>query len=37
MLAREGREVLAQACFDFLPQRAALDLGGWREIDIFAH
>lgn len=37
MLAREGRSALAQACFDFLPARAALDLAGWPEIDIFAH
>lgn len=36
-LAREGRAGLAQACFDFLPHRAALDLAGWPEIDIFAH
>ena len=36
-LAREGRTALAQACFDFLPARAALDLAGWPEIDIFAH
>jgi ribonuclease D len=36
-LVREGRMELAQACFDFLPQRAALDLAGWPEIDIFAH
>lgn len=36
-LAREGRSGLAQACFDFLPHRAALDLAGWPEIDIFAH
>lgn len=36
-LAREGRTGLAQACFDFLPHRAALDLAGWPEIDIFAH
>ena len=36
-LAREGRLELAQACFDFLPHRAALDLAGWPEIDIFAH
>ena len=36
-LAREGRMDLAQACFDFLPTRAALDLAGWPEIDIFAH
>jgi len=37
MLAREGRTALAQACFDFLPARAALDLLGWDEEDIFAH
>jgi len=37
MLVREGRQDLAQACFTFLPQRAALDLAGWSEIDIFAH
>ena len=36
-LAREGRTALAQACFDFLPERAALDLAGWPEQDIFAH
>ena len=37
MLAREGREALAQACFGFLPDRARLDLLGWSEEDIFAH
>ena len=37
MLQREGRVALAQACFDFLPARAALDLGGWADLDIFAH
>ncbi|GHF65696.1 ribonuclease D [Seohaeicola zhoushanensis] len=37
LLAREGRTGLAQACFDFLPARAQLDLAGWPEIDIFAH
>ena len=36
-LTREGRMELAQACFDFLPHRAALDLAGWPEVDIFAH
>jgi ribonuclease D len=36
-LAREGRMQLAKACFDFLPSRAALDLAGWAEQDIFAH
>ncbi|MCC5988690.1 MAG: ribonuclease D [Pararhodobacter sp.] len=37
MLAREGRTELAQRCFDFLPTRAALDLAGWPETDIFAY
>jgi ribonuclease D len=37
MLAREKRTALAQACFDFLPARAALDLAGWEDVDIFAH
>jgi ribonuclease D len=37
MLAREGRLGLAQACFDFLPTRARLDLQGWGTEDIFAH
>jgi ribonuclease D len=36
-LIREGRMAMAQACFDFLPHRAMLDLSGWPEIDIFAH
>lgn len=36
-LARESRSELARACFDFLPQRARLDLAGWDDIDIFAH
>lgn len=36
-LVREGRMELAQACFDFLPTRAQLDLAGWPEVDIFAH
>jgi ribonuclease D len=36
-LEREGRSEIAQACFDFLPHRARLDLVGWPEIDIFAH
>jgi ribonuclease D len=36
-LAREGRTALAQACFDFLPERARLDLAGWGDVDIFAH
>ncbi len=37
MIAREGRSALAAACFAFLPTRAALDLAGWPEIDLFAH
>lgn len=37
MLEREGRAALAQACFDFLPHRAELDLLGWETQDIFAH
>jgi len=37
MLEREGRTQIAQACFDFLPTRAALDLLGWPEEDVFAH
>lgn len=36
-LVREGRMEMAQACFDFLPTRAKLDLAGWPDIDIFAH
>jgi ribonuclease D len=36
-LARESRAELAQACFDFLPTRALLDLAGWPDQDIFAH
>ena len=36
-LQREGRTKLAQACFEFLPTRALLDLAGWPEQDIFAH
>lgn len=37
MLEREGRKELLQACFDFLPARAELDLAGWAEMDIFHH
>ncbi|MFV0245105.1 MAG: ribonuclease D [Qingshengfaniella sp.] len=36
-LDREDRSQIAQACFDFLPTRAILDLQGWPETDIFAH
>ncbi|MGE3065471.1 MAG: ribonuclease D [Hyphomicrobiaceae bacterium] len=37
MLVREGRQDDAEACFDFLPVRAGLDLAGFEETDIFAH
>ncbi len=37
MLEREGRMGIAQACFEFVPTRAALDLAGWIEEDVFAH
>lgn len=36
-LEREGRMELAQACFDFLPTRALLDIAGWADKDIFSH
>lgn len=36
-LAREGRTEIAQACFDFLPTRARLDIAGWADKDIFSH
>lgn len=36
-LEREGRTEIAQACFDFLPTRARLDIAGWPEHDIFSH
>ena len=37
LLQREGRQNLAEACFRFLPDRAALDVAGWTDEDIFAH
>ena len=37
VLEREGRMEIAQACFDYLPTRAKLDLMGWTETDILAH
>ena len=37
MLAREGRDHLARACFEFLPHRSLLDVAGWEDVDIFAH
>ena len=36
-LEREGRAEIAQACFDFLPTRARLDIAGWPDHDIFSH
>jgi ribonuclease D len=36
-LEREGRTGIAQACFEFLPTRARLDLKGWADKDIFSH
>lgn len=36
-LVREKRTELANACFEFLPYRAKLDLVGWPDTDIFAH
>ena len=37
LLQREGRLALAEACFAFLPIRAALDLAGYAEMDVFSH
>ncbi len=37
LLEREGRKEIAEACFRFLPDRAALDLLGWDDPDIFHH
>lgn len=37
LLQREGRTDIAEACFEFLPTRAELDLLGWEEPEIFAH
>lgn len=36
-MIREGRMQMAEACFQFLPTRAILDLNGWPEVDIFDH
>ncbi len=36
-LEREGRLEMAQACYDFLPTRARLDVAGWADSDIFSH
>ena len=37
MLVREGRQDMAEACFDFVLVRAAMDLSGWEDLDIFSH
>jgi|SRR5450631_1657239 len=37
MLLRENRASIAKACFDFVPERARLDLMGWADADIFSH
>jgi len=37
MLVREGRKDMAEACFDFVLVRAAMDLSGWEDLDIFSH
>lgn len=37
MLVRQGRMDIAQAAFGFLPVRAALDLAGFEDMDIFSH
>ena len=37
MLVREGRKDMAEACFDFVLVRAAMDLAGWDDLDIFSH
>lgn len=36
-LEREDRTAIAQACYDFLPSRALLDIAGWADRDIFSH
>ena len=37
MLDREGRRPMAEACFEFVLVRAAMDLAGWDDMDIFSH
>jgi len=37
MLDREGRRPMAEACFEFVLVRAAMDLAGWDDTDIFSH
>ena len=36
-LEREGRTQIAQAAYEFLPVRAAMDIAGFEDEDIFAH
>lgn len=37
ILEREGRLDMATACFDFVLVRAAMDIAGWEDMDVFAH
>ena len=37
MLDREGRRPMAEACFDFVLVRSAMDLAGFEDLDIFSH
>jgi ribonuclease D len=37
ILKRESRTELALGCFNFIKQRALLDIMGWEDLDIFAH
>ena len=37
ILEREGRLDMAMACFDFVLVRAAMDIAGWEDMDIFSH
>jgi len=37
LLEKENRKAVAQKCFDFVPVRSELDLGGWHDLDIFHH
>ncbi len=36
-LKEEGREEIAQKCFEFIHTRSILDENGWEEVDIFSH
>ncbi len=37
LLERDGRTEIARGCFDFLPTRGLLDLGGWTDPDVLDH